>query len=145
FRRVLFRSQEDRSAVGLFESADSRLHCTGKCAFHMAEQFGFEQIFRNGAAINADEFLIFAWAVEMNGLGDELFSGSVFTLNKDSTAQARNRIDQLKDPFHATAAADDVAEPVLFVQLFAQILILESQMTLFEPLPHHDRQLNKLE
>ena len=48
----------------------------GEGAFLIAEQFGFDQRFRQRGAIHFDERLLRARRVVMNGVGDELFSGT---------------------------------------------------------------------
>jgi hypothetical protein len=48
----------------------------------VAEQFGFKQVLGNRAAVDADHLLVLAGAVEVDCLGDELFSGTRLTLDQ---------------------------------------------------------------
>ena len=48
--------QENRAAAGDFEEARLVSNGAGKCASHMAEQFRFEQRFRERRAIDAHEW-----------------------------------------------------------------------------------------
>ena len=47
--------EENGSAVGFLEEALLVVHSAGESAFAMAEEFGFEKIFRECAAVNGDE------------------------------------------------------------------------------------------
>ena len=47
--------EEQRAAVGDFEQADAVLVGAGEAAFAMAEQFAFDQTFRQRAAVDGDE------------------------------------------------------------------------------------------
>jgi hypothetical protein len=49
--------KQQRAAVGLLELADAPGKCAGEGAFLVAEQFGFEQVLRDGRAVDGDERL----------------------------------------------------------------------------------------
>jgi len=46
---------------------------------------------------------------------------------------------------HRAAAADDVVETVLFVELFLEVLVFETQLAFSKSLAHHDGQFDQLE
>src|SRR6185436_4082931 len=71
--------------------------------------------------------------------------GSGLALNENGTVQARDRLDQLEDPFHCAPGADDVLEAVLFVELFAQILVFEAKLALSKPFADHQREFEQFE
>ncbi len=54
--------QKQRSPVGGLDPAHAALHRAGKCAARVAEQFGFEQRFRNRRAVDGDKRLAAARA-----------------------------------------------------------------------------------
>src|SRR6516225_10565415 len=58
--------QEKRAPITLLKSADSLRGSSGKCTLFVAEQFAFEQIFRNSRAIDRNKCLRTAVAVMMN-------------------------------------------------------------------------------
>src|SRR5216684_1088076 len=81
-RHVADFIEENRAAIGLLESADPRRDRAGKCTFDVSKQFGFEKVFRDGAAINTNQLLIFTRAVEVNSLRDQFFAGACLTLDQ---------------------------------------------------------------
>ena len=111
----------------------------------MAEQFGLEQVFRNRAAVDAHQLLVFPGAVEVDGFRDQFFSGTGLTLDQYRAVQAGDRVNQLENPIHRAAAADDVVETVLFVELFLEVLVFETQLAFSKSLAHHDGQFDQLE
>ena len=54
-RHVADFVEKERAAVGRLEKADPAGASAGKGALGMAEEFGFEQLFGNGAAVDGDE------------------------------------------------------------------------------------------
>ena len=54
-RHVADLVEEQRAAVGLFESSDALLCSAGERAFLVAEQFRFDEVLRNGGHVQCDE------------------------------------------------------------------------------------------
>lgn len=49
----------------------------------MAEQFTFDQLLRQGGAVNRDEGLVFSQATGLEVSRDKFLAGSAFTLNEN--------------------------------------------------------------
>ena len=111
----------------------------------MSVQLRFQQVFWDRPTVDAHHLLVLAGAVEVDRFCDELLAGSGFSLNQHGAVQAGNRIDQLENSIHCAATADNVAEPVLFIQLLLQVLVFEAKLAFLEAFAHHDRQLDQLE
>ena len=116
-----------RAAVGLFEPANTGLYRTSESAFHVTEQLRFQQVLRNRTAIDADHFLVFALAVEVDRFRNELFSRSRFALDENGTVETRNGIHEFEDAMHGPAGTNDVVEAVFLVELFPQVLVLKPE------------------
>ena len=52
----------------------------GECAFHVAEQRGFQQVRRHGTGIHRNKRPVAARRIQMNGFGDKFFAGSALAL-----------------------------------------------------------------
>ena len=53
YRHISDFIQKNRSAVGLFESADAGLNSSGESALDVSKQFRFQKVFRDRSAIDA--------------------------------------------------------------------------------------------
>ena len=52
---------------------------SGEGAFLMAKQLAFQEIFRNGPAINGNKRALLPQAVSMNGAGDQALSSAALS------------------------------------------------------------------
>ena len=68
--------EEQRAAFGDFEAALAGGHGTGEGALLVAEQFGFQQFGRNGAAVDGNEGPLAAWTQIMDGAGRDFLAGA---------------------------------------------------------------------
>ena len=75
--------EKERPSIGLFKTTLPPRARVSERAFFMAEQFRFQQGFRYRAAVEFDVRLVFAAGVEVNEIGDQLFSRPRFTLDQD--------------------------------------------------------------
>ena len=75
-----------------------------------------KQIGRHGSGIHRNKGTVAAWRVQMNRLGDQLFSGSTLALQQYGGAAGRDLGDQVKNLQHRLALADDVLEVVALLQ-----------------------------
>ena len=107
-------------------------HRAGERAAHVAEELGFEKRFGNGAAVDRDEAVLPARAAVMDGPCDDFLPRPRFTRDEYGAARAGDRFEQLEEPRHRAALADDAFEPVALVELRAQIRVLGLQAALFE-------------
>src|SRR5580700_7351676 len=69
---------EQRAAVGSLEKALAILVGAGESAFHIAEEFGFEQTLWKGTAIDGDKGSLGAEAVFVNGARNQFFPRTAF-------------------------------------------------------------------
>src|SRR5215218_8045482 len=66
----------------------------------------------------------------MDGLCDQLFTRSAFTLDEDIGIGRRYLFDNIENTFEAVALADDIGEGILLVQLTAEGPVFVKQLTL---------------
>ena len=78
WRGGIYFIQKNRPAIGGEETALFVVGRAGEGAFDVAEEFGFEERFRNRAAGNFDERLLGAGRTVVEGPGDERFAGAGF-------------------------------------------------------------------
>src|SRR5713101_3593963 len=76
----------------------------------MTEQFAFQKIQRNGRAIEFYESAPAALTGIVNGMCDELFSCTGFSLDEDSRVCGRNLLHLVENRFESSAIADDPLE-----------------------------------
>src|SRR5438105_14882302 len=75
--------EEDGAAVRDFKKALLGSDGGGECAFHVAEECGFEQVAGHGTRIDRNEWTVFAWRIRVNSFRDQFFSCAAFSLDKD--------------------------------------------------------------
>src|SRR5690606_32947013 len=68
--------QEQCAALSEFEAAGSCTYGSRECAFFVPEQFGLQQVRRNGAAVDRHERPVAPVRKFMDGAGDELLAGA---------------------------------------------------------------------
>ncbi len=73
----------------------------------MTEQFGFEEGFGDGGAIDGDEGSLGAVAVLVEGAGDEFLAGTGFAADEDIDGLGGDASDFLVDVAHGAALADE--------------------------------------
>src|SRR5208282_1480174 len=76
----------------------------------MTKQFAFQKIQRNRSAIQLYKCTSIALAYSVNGMCDELFSGTGFPLDEDSRVCGSNLFHLVEDRFEGSASADDPLE-----------------------------------
>src|SRR5262249_5153120 len=76
--------QENGAAVGLLKTANPTSAGACESAAFVAEQFAFEQRFRDSGAIDSDEGAANAVAMLINRARDQFFTGSGFTTNQNA-------------------------------------------------------------
>src|SRR5262249_24894473 len=77
----------------------------GEGAAHVAEERGLEERLGNGATVFADERLLLARAVVMDGAGGELLAGSALAVDDDGQLGVGHAIEQTEEVEHARRAA----------------------------------------
>src|SRR5581483_898566 len=104
--------EEQRALVRDFEEALLGGDGRGEGTALVPEERGFEQVRGNGAGVYRDEWLVAAWRVGVDSFSDELLAGSALALNQDGGAAWRDLGDEVEQPEHHVAFADDVLEGV---------------------------------
>ena len=93
-----------------------------------AEQLGLQQLWRQRAAVHADQRLVFARAVVVDGLGNEFFAAAGLAEDQTGGSRRRDLCDRAKHIEHRRARPDDVVEGVSLAEVVGELLFL------FEPL-----------
>ena len=84
-RQVEFTNlvEEEHAAMGAFGGALAIIQRAGKGAADDAENFGFHQVARDGAAIDGDKRAIGAGGFLVQGFGADFLAGAAFAGNED--------------------------------------------------------------
>ena len=105
-RHVADFVEEKRAAVRLFEASGAAGDGTGERAFFVAEEFAFQQIFRNGTAVDGDHFLLPPRAVFVHRLGDEFLAGAAFAGDQNRRVRAGDAADEFENFLQRAGNAD---------------------------------------
>ena len=81
--------QEDRAAVGHLEAADALRHRAGEGAFFVAEKFAFEQVLRDGGAIDLDQRARGARAPGVDDVGQHFLADAAFAGDEHAALRRR--------------------------------------------------------
>ena len=100
-------SEKERAAVALLELADALRKRAGERALLVAEELAFQQVFRDGGAVDGDERFALPRAVLENGARDEFLARAAFAGDENGRAGRRDLADELVDLLHRGRAADD--------------------------------------
>ena len=121
--------EEDRAAVGDLELAAPIGDGAGERAAHVAEQLAFDQLFRNGGAVDLDEGRAPAPAQRVDRPRDQLFAGAVFAVNQHAAVGRRGHGDLLAELPHGIALAN---HGLVSIDLRAQGAVLRFERALPE-------------
>src|SRR5687768_15361899 len=83
----------------------------------MTEEFRFNEVFRQGAAIDINEGPGSARAVEMDGPRHQLFARARSPADEDGSRGWRHARDDLEDAAHGGRAADELVEVIRLARL----------------------------
>ena len=72
----------------------------------MAEQLRFEEVFGDRRAVDADEGLLRAAALDMQVVGEDLLAGARFAGNEDAGVAAGDLIGEFDDVGHGAVSVD---------------------------------------
>ena len=128
--------EENRTLVGGLEQTDLVLSGTGKGTPLVAEQFAFEQIFRQRAAVDRQKTIVGAFRGEMNRARDQFLAGARFAGDQHARIGARDFFHHAEDALDGVAFADDALEAILLAQFLAQKSILAEQRLALERVAH---------
>ena len=104
-------SRKQRPAVGRTEKPDVLAGRAGERSPNMTEQFGFQQLFRNCAAVDGHEGRLRAWTGPMNRARQHFFPGSALAADENAGVRRGNHPRFLHQFGHATAAENDALAP----------------------------------
>jgi hypothetical protein len=104
--------EQERAAVGFLELADTPRHGAGEGALLVAEQFGFEERFRNGRAIDADQRLPGAGRMGVQIARENLLAGAGFARDQHGGITGCDLLRQLDDARHGIVAVDQLTPVV---------------------------------
>ena len=93
--------------MGRFKFSDAPIDAGGD-AFFDAKKLGLHQVVRQCRAVDRDEGILGARAVEVQRFGDEFLARAAFALNQDIHRTWSNLVDQTDDRLYAVAHADDL-------------------------------------
>src|SRR5262245_61289850 len=111
----------------------------------MAEQFGLEEVFREGAAVDGDEGGELAEAVEVQRLGDEFLAGAALAEDQNRAVGIRDALDHAEDGLHFRGAADDLTELIFFLELFTEVNVFGDGLVVREGALDGELELIELE
>ena len=78
----------------------------------MAEEFAFDQVFGQGGAIDANEGVVLARAVEVDGARDQLLAGTGFATHQYGGGAVGDLHNLFVDIAHGAAVAYHVVDAV---------------------------------
>jgi hypothetical protein len=102
--------EENRAAVSELEASLFVANGPGKCPPDMAEQLGFDQAFRQGAAVDGNEGGPGPAAFAVDRIGHQLLAGSCFAGEVHREIVDGDITNLFKNTKHFAVLADDVAE-----------------------------------
>ena len=121
--------EEQRAAMGLFELARLVLQRAGKGSFDVPEKLAFDELFRNGGAVDFYKRLLGALAVIVQRVGHQFLSRAAFAVDEHAAIGGGGELQLLAQSLHGDAVADDA---VAAVQLRAQLAVLRGQLRLLQ-------------
>ena len=98
---------EQRAAVGHFEQSRLGGHGPGKGPLFVAEQFAFQQRFRQCGTINDHQRLVGSRTLAVQCASNQFLAGAAFALNQDRFVGRAGAIDQSKHFLHRGRLADN--------------------------------------
>src|SRR5215468_7039809 len=102
--------EEKSAAAGEFKTSWTRADSSGERAFLVAEDFAFDERFRNGGGIDGDERSIGAFAQTMDGSRCQFLARAALAGNDRGCIARTETLNQLVYIAHGLAAADKLSE-----------------------------------
>src|SRR5690554_5011900 len=119
--------EKERAALGLLKTTGARCHCAGEGALNVTEEFGLEEVFGDGAAVDDNEGAIAPIGTAMDLARDELFTGSGFTCDEHADLGWRDALHFAEDLLKNGGAADDLAKALPF-ELRGEAIAIEFEL-----------------
>jgi len=96
----------------------------GACAVAVAEELGFDEVFRDSGAVELDEDAVAAEGLGVHGAGDELFAGAGLAEDEDAAVGGGHQLDLLAQGLDGDGVAGDVVAGELYEVLGVILLRL---------------------
>src|SRR6267154_4518787 len=125
--------EKQRAAIGFLEFTDLVFRRAGETAFHVAKQFGLDQLFGNRGAVDLHKQAFASQAGGVQRASHKFLAGTALAINQDAAVGRRGHSDLLAQCFHRHAFADDL---IAMPQLDAQELIFFLQAPLLDGVAH---------
>ena len=118
--------KKQRPAGGGFDAARPLNVRAGKSPFFMTKQLAFQQVFRDGAAIDGDKGAVLARAATVNGQRGHFLSRAAFSQNQYRHRRGRHLSNRRKHFLHQRAGAEHALEGVAAqTQLHFPVLLFQ--------------------
>ena len=124
--------QEQRAALGQFESTQLALVGAGKCPALVTKQLRLEQRIRNGRAVDGDERTVGARAAIVEGAGAQLLAGAAFTFEQHGGVGGGGTINGGHDLAQRRRVANDVGPTAACGSFLFQQAVVVQQASLRE-------------
>ncbi|MDH7511571.1 MAG: hypothetical protein QHH14_01335 [Clostridiales bacterium] len=121
--------KENRPSVGLFELAYFSFGCSREGALLVTEKLALNQLFRDGGAVDLDEFFSGSKAMIVDGPGDKLLSRAALALDEDCGIRGSSLEDFRPEFFHQGMVANEL---VSFLGFSAKVQALPLQLVLVQ-------------
>ena len=120
--------EEQRPAVGQLEAPRLVAVRAGEGAAHVAEELALDQVLGDRAAVDRDQLPVLARRVAVvQRLDDQLLADAALAGDQDRAVYLADLLEQLEDPLHRRALADDPVEAGPLEQLGPQPRVLLAQ------------------
>jgi hypothetical protein len=103
--------EEHGATLGLFEATDTAGVGAGERALLVAEEFGLEQRFGDGGAVDGDERAVLPFAVFVEGTADEFLAGPRLAGDEHIDIESGDHADAFEDLLHGGRLADEAVLP----------------------------------
>src|SRR5258708_4750689 len=125
-RYIAHLVQEERAFVGQFETANLLCNRSGERTSFVAKKLTFQQIQRDGSAIQFYEGASAPRAEGVNRAGNQFLSGAGFSLDKNRVIWRPDPFNLFQHRFQSRAATDDLFESTRITVLVTGPKSLES-------------------
>ena len=123
----LISSRNSVPPLAASKRADAPLAGAGEGPLLVAEQLGLDQRLRQRGAADAEVGLGAPRRVVVDRVGHHLLAGAALAVDQDAGVGVGDDLDQLEDPLHLLALADDLGERVAAFELLLQPHVLLAQ------------------
>ena len=123
--------EEQRAAIGPLETPHARLLGTGVGAFFHAEQFGFDQVGRDGGAVQRDKGPAGPFAAQVQAAGDHFLAHAGLAQQQHRGLAQGHLVDQCAGPAVHRRLADAVELAGFNLQALAHVGHLHLQRLQF--------------